>query len=80
MWQLKHLWLLLEIQLHFARIEIQPSRGVKINKGYVQFYYSINHTSGEVSFLTGTCAPEADLSEVLLDLALTDVLLELFGG
>ena len=44
--------------------------------------YSRNfYTSGEllVPFLTETCAPGADLSEVLLDLDLTEDLLELFG-
>ena len=37
-------------------------------------------TSGEVSLLTDSCAsPRGDLSEVLLDLDLTEDLLELFG-
>ena len=37
------------------------------------------NTSGVVSFLTDTLEPETDLNEVLLDLDLTDDLLELFG-
>ena len=36
-------------------------------------------TSVVVSFLTETVEPEIDLSEVLLDLDLTEDLLELFG-
>ncbi len=42
-------------------------------------YYYL--TSGEVlaSFLTDSCAPETDLSEVLLDLDLIEDLLEVLG-